>query len=139
MAKITGYNRVVETIQENLMRPMSYFYALYNDGNEYNVGDEIIVTGANKEILKIKRILTVEEAQELMGNKSITAEVVCKVDRTAYKLREEQRKNAEKIKKTMDKMVKQMQENSKYDIYAAQNQELAALLEEYKKLTNGGN
>lgn len=48
--------------------------------------------------MTIKEILTVPEA-EVKYNKNITAEIICRVDTSAYDQRVENRKKAEKLKK----------------------------------------
>lgn len=65
---------------------------------------------------------------------AVTKEVVCKVDFTDFNNRIEARKAKEKIKKQMDKLVKQNQELVLYQMLAKENPEMAAMLEEYKKL-----
>ena len=116
MAKLTGY------------------YAVFDDGNTYKAGDQVLVSGCNKDVLTIKEILTVPEA-EVKYNKNITAEIICRVDTSAYDQRVENRKKAEKLKKDMDAVIKQMDVTKKYEMYAAENPELAALLDQYKELT----
>ena len=88
-----------------------------------------------RSVLTIKEILTVPEA-EVKYNKNITAEIICRVDTSAYDQRVENRKKAEKLKKDMDAVIKQMDVTKKYEMYAAENPELAALLDQYKELTN---
>ena len=46
-----------------------------------------------------------------------------------------QAKKAEKLKKDMDAVIKQMDVTKKYEMYAAENPELAALLDQYRELT----
>ena len=78
--------------------------------------------------------VTVPEA-EAGFTKNITAEIICRVDTSAYDQRVENRKKAEKLKKDMDAVIKQMDVTKKYEMYAAENPELAALLDQYKELT----
>ena len=131
MAKLTGYKQVAEIIQ--MGKP--YYYAIYDDGRKYYPGDKVIVSGtASGTVHMIKDIIDPEEAANRMGNKNITAEVVAYVDTSAYEERVEKRKEATELKKKMDQVIKQMDENNKYEMYAERNPELKAMLEAYKKL-----
>ena len=131
MAKLTGYKQVAEIIQ--MGKP--YYYAIYDDGRKYYPGDKVIVSGtASGTVHMIKDIIDPEEAANRMGNKNITAEVVAYVDTSAYDERVEKRKEATELKKKMDQVIKQMDENNKYEMYAERNPELKAMLEAYKKL-----
>lgn len=125
MATLKGYYAVAETKQGN----SNYYYAIYDDGNIYKVGDQIIVSGRCGNVLEITNILAPEEVTT-----DICAEVICKVNITAYDERVKNRKKAEKLKKEMDKMIKAMDESKKYEMYAEENPELAEMLNEYKSL-----
>mgnify|MGYP000932611291 FL=1 len=125
MAVLKGYYAVAETKQGS----SHYYYAIYNDGKTYKVGDHVIVSGRCGDVLEITDILAPEE---VMTN--ICAEVICKVDTTAYNKRIEKRKKAEELKKKMDKMIKAMDESKKYEMYAEENPDLAEMLNEYKSL-----
>lgn len=134
MAKLEGYKAVAVTKEGYYEK--KYFYAVYDDGKVYVAGDKIVVSGANKGILTIEAILTPEEC-----NKNITAEVICKVDTSAYDKRVEERKEkaerkkeADKIKKQMDKMIAEMDQTKRYEMYASDNSELAEKLKAYKEL-----
>lgn len=134
MAKLEGYKAVAVTKEGCYEK--KYFYAVYDDGKVYVAGDKIVVSGANKGILTIEAILTPEEC-----DKNITAEVICKVDTSAYDKRVEERKEkaerkkeADKIKKQMDKMITEMDQTKRYEMYANDNPELAEKLKAYKEL-----
>ena len=134
MAKLEGYYAVAETKEGCYGK--KYFYAIYDDGETYKAGDKIVVSEANKDILTIEEILTPDEC-----NTNITAEVICKVDTSAYDKRVEERKEkaerkkeADKIKKQMDKMITEMDQTKRYEIYASDNHELAEKLKAYKEL-----
>ena len=134
MAKLEGYKAVAVTKEGCYGK--KYSYAIYSDGETYKVGDKIVVSGANKDILTIEEILTPEEC-----NVNITAEVICKVDTLAYDKRVEERKEkaerkkeADKIKKQMDKMITEMDQTKRYEMYASDNPELAEKLKAYKEL-----
>ena len=131
MAKLTGYKQVAE-IKQNYG---TYYYAIYDDGRKYYPGDKVIVSGAaNGTVQTIEEIIDLEEAAKRMGNKNITAEIISYVDTSAYEERVEKRKAAEKLKKVMDKVIKEMDENSKYEMYAERNPELKEMLNAYKEL-----
>ena len=125
MAVLKGYYAVAETKQGS----SHYYYAIYNDGKTYKVGDHVIVSGRCRDILEITDILDPEEVTT-----NVCAEVICKVDTTAYNKRIENRKKAEELKKKMDKMIKAMDESKKYEMYAEENPDLAEMLNEYKSL-----
>lgn len=134
MAKLTGYYAVAVIEEGTGYCKKDYYYAVFDDGNTYKAGDQVLVSGCNKDVLTIKEILTVPEAKE-KGRKDITTEIICRVDTSAYDQRVENRKKAEKLKKDMDAVIKQMDVTKKYEMYATENPELAALLDQYKELT----
>lgn len=140
MAKLEGYYAVAVTEEGIGYNKRNYYYAIFDDGNIYKVGDHVIVSGSNNDVLEIKDIITLEEAKE-KGRKDITAEVICKVDTSAYDKRVEERKEkaerkkeADKIKKQMDKMITKMDQTKRYEMYASDNPELAEKLKAYKEL-----
>ena len=139
MAKLEGYYAVAVTEEGLGYNKRNYYYAIFDDGNIYKVGDQVIVSGSNNDVLEIKDIITLEEAKE-KGRKDITAEVICKVDTSAYDKRVKERKKAErkkeagKIKKQMDEMITGMNQTKYYDMYASDNPELAEKLKMYKEL-----
>lgn len=137
MAKLTGYYAVAVIEERTGCYGITkdYYYAIFNDGSTYKAGDKVLVSGCNKDVLTLKDILTVPEAEARCA-KNITAEIICRVDTSAYDQRVENRKKAEKLKKNMDAVIKQMDVTKKYEMYAAENPELAALLDQYKELTN---
>lgn len=134
MAKLEGYYAVAVTKEGYYGK--KYFYAIYDDGKTYKAGDKIVVSGANNGVLTIEEIITPDEC-----NRNITAEVICKVDTSAYDKRVEERKEkaerkkeADKIKKQMDKMITEMDQTKRYEMYASDNPELAEKLKAYKEL-----
>ena len=129
---LSGYYKVAETKQGY----GTYYYAIFDDGNTYEKGDKILVSGANKEVLEITDILTPDKAKR-NSSKAITAEVIGKVviDTSAYEARIEKRKAAEKLKKELDQKMKQLDKIQKYEYFAKLDPEFAALVDEYKKVT----
>lgn len=134
MAALTGYTAVAVIEEGTGCCKRDYHYAIYDDGTTYMPGDKVYVSGTiNTSILKIKEIITPKEASERF-NKNIIEEVICKVNTEAHDTRIKQRKEAASLKKEMDKMIKQMDETKKYDMYAAENPELKEMLDRYKEL-----
>ena len=140
MRRLEGYYAVAATEEGVGYNKRDYYYAIFDDGNTYKTGDRVLVSGTNKDVLTIKDILTIPEAEEKC-TKNITAEIICKVDCSEYNKRVEERKEkaerkkeANKIKRQMDKMVEEMDKNKMYESYAKFNPELATKLKEYKEL-----
>ena len=71
MAKLTGYYAVAVIEEGTGYCKKDYYYAVFDDGNTYKAGDQVLVSGCNKDVLTIKEILTVPEA-EVKCNKNIT-------------------------------------------------------------------
>ena len=132
MSKLTGYKAVAVIKQGYAFK--HYHFAIYDDGFDYQPGDKVILSNSN-DIWTIDEIITPEEATARY-NKNITAEVVCKVDTNSYEKRVQKRKAIEKLKRDMDKKIKEMDENKKYEMYAAENPDLKNMLEAYKALVN---
>ena len=132
MSKLTGYKAVAVIKQGYAFK--HYHFAIYDDGFDYQPGDKVILSNSN-DIWTINEIITPEEATERY-NKNITAEVVCKVDTNSYDKRVQKRKAIEKLKRDMDKKIKEMDESKKYEMYAAENPDLKNMLEAYKVLVN---
>lgn len=131
MPKLTGFNKVA-VIKVGCG---VYHFAVYDDGTDYKSGDKVVVTGAAMTAIQtVDEIISVEEARERFS-KDITAEVICKVDTTAFDLRVSQRREAMEIKKKMDRIIKHMNEEIKYETYAAKNADLRELLDRYNYLT----
>ena len=133
MAKLEGYKAVAVTKEDYYGN--KYFYAIFDDGETYKVGDKI-VESVNKDIFTIWKILSPEEC-----NANITREVICKIDTSAYdkrvkerKEKAERKKEAGKIKKQMDEMITEMNQTKYYEMYARGNSELAEKLKVYKEL-----
>nr|WP_297935688.1 hypothetical protein [uncultured Lachnoclostridium sp.] len=140
MGRLEGYYAVAVTEEGIGYNKRDYYYSIFDDGNTYKVGDKVLVSGSNRNVLEIKDIITLEEAKE-KGRKDITAEIICKVDVSAYEKRVEERKEkerrkkeADKIKKQMDKMITEMDQSKRYEMYASENPELAEKLKAYKEL-----
>ena len=132
MSKLTGYKAVAVIKHGYAFK--HYHFAIYDDGFDYQPGEKVILSNSN-DIWTINEIITPEEATARY-NKNITAEVVCKVDTNSYEKRVQKRKAIEKLKRDMDKKIKEMDESKKYEMYAAENPDLKNMLEAYKTLVN---
>ena len=131
MAKLTGYKQVAAIKVGGSI----YYYAIFDDGRAYCPGDKVIVSGAaSGTVHTISEVIDAEEAVNRMGKKNITAEVIGYVDTSAYDDRIAKRKEAEELKKKMDYIIKEMDENNRYEMYAERNPELKEIFETYKKL-----
>lgn len=131
MVKLTGYKQVAAIKVGGSI----YYYAIFDDGRAYCPGDKVIVSGAaSGTVHTISEVIDAEEAANRMGKKSITAEVIGYVDTSAYDDRIAKRKEAEELKKKMDYIIKEMDENNRYEMYAERNPELKEMFETYKKL-----
>lgn len=128
MAKLEGFTRVAAIRYGSGL----YHFALYDDGTDYNVGDTVVVTGRS-DIGKIEEIISVDEAAERF-KKPIMAEVICKVDVSAYQKRVEERREKEKLKKEINKRKKEIQKRLDDEYFAAHDEEYAALLKKYSEL-----
>lgn len=128
MSKLTGF-KAVAVVKQGYG---TYHFAIYEDGTDYYPGDKIAVSGQDS-VLTIEEIISPEVAEErYRGN--ITAEVIGKVETSSYEARIAKRKEAEELKNSMDKAIKEMQEVDKYEMYAKQNPVLKKMLDKYKEL-----
>lgn len=128
MAKLEGYSKVA-VIKYGSCK---YCFAIYDDGNEYQPRDYVVVSGSSP-AGKIEEIISVDEAAKL-NSKSITAEVIGKVDISAYEKRVEQRKEKEELKKQLDKRRKEIQKRIEDERYAEMDETFAEMLRKYEEL-----
>ena len=129
MAKLEGFSKVA-VIKFGGNYP--YHFAIYDDGTDYQVGDYVVVS-ANSPNAKIDEIISVEEAAK-RSNKNITAEVIGRVDVSAYEKRVELRKEKEKLKKELDKRKKEIQKKLDDEYYASKDETYAKMLRQYDSL-----
>ena len=115
---ISGYNKNKE-----------YGFALYDyftiKVNEYVLCD----TQYGYNVAKVVDVMSQEEY-----GKSVTKEIICKCDFTAYETRKDIRNKVKMVKKKLDKAVKENQNMTLYKAIAKDNSEVANLLSEYEKL-----
>ena len=130
MAKLEGFSKVAVV---NYGGYSDYHYAVYDDGVDYQVGDTVVTSTNGYTVAKIKEIISLEEATDRF-NKNITAEIIGRVDTTAYDKRVEQRKEKEKLKKEMDKRKKEIQKKLDDEYYASKDETYAEMLRQYESL-----
>ena len=129
MAKLEGFSKVA-VIKWGYCT--QYCFAIYDDGNHYKIGDMVALSNNNPNA-KIDEIISVEESRErYKGN--ITAEVIGKIDISAYKKRVEQRKEKEELKKELDKRKKEIQKKFDDEYYASKDDVYAEMLKRYESL-----
>ena len=129
MTKLEGFSRVAVV---NFSGYTDYHFAIYDDGIDYQVGDMVAFSNGSTP-QRIKEIISIGEAN-IRFSKNITAEVIGKVDTTAYDKRVEQRKEKEKLKKELDKRKKEIQKKLDDEYYASKDETYAELLRQYESL-----
>lgn len=127
MTKLEGYSKVAVVNFGGYSK--DYQFAIYDDGNDYQVGDFVALSNNNPNA-RIKEIIEVSENY----GRNITAEVIGKVDTTAYDKRVEQRKEKEKLKKEMDRRKKKIQKRLDDEYYASKDEEYAEMLRKYRSM-----
>ena len=127
--KLEGFSRVA-VLKFGTSRP--YYFALYDDGTYYKIGDMVVVSGSSSPSV-ITDILTAEEAAE-KTSLSITAEVIGRVDTTAYDRRVAMRKEKEALEKEMAKRRGEIQKKLDYEYYASKDPEYAEMLKRYEEM-----
>lgn len=128
MAKLEGFSKVA-VIKWGYTQ---YHFAIYDDGNDYKVGDMVALSDNNPNA-KIDEIISVEESRERY-KRCITAEVIEKIDISAYEKRLEQRKEKAELKKELDKRKKEIREKLDDENYASKDDVYAEMLKRYKSL-----
>ena len=123
------------------------FLAGTNTTKEYNFasydhivqpGDHALVKCASaytQGAYSVVKVISVTPAAEYAGT-APTAEIICKVDLSAYEKRCAMRKEREVLKKKMDKLVKDTQELVVYQTIAKDNEDMAELLRAYCETLN---
>lgn len=127
--KLEGFSRVA-VLKFGASYP--HYFALYDDGTDYKIGDMVVVSGNSRPSVIID-ILTAEEAAE-KTSLSITAEVIGRVDTTAYDRRVAMRKEKESLKKEMTKRRGEIQKKLDDEFYASKDPEYAEMLKRYEEM-----
>lgn len=128
MTKLEGFSKVA--VVRYGCAP--YYFAIYDDGNDYKAGDICLFSGGSTPS-KLEDVISVEEARE-KTSKSITSEVIGKVDVSAYEKRVEQRKEKEKLKKELDKRRREIQAKLDDEYYASKDETYAEMLRQYESM-----
>ena len=128
--KLNGnYNVAMIKFLQGTNTTTKYAFALFD--NEIICGDQVLCDTANG--YGVGEVMDIIAQNEYQGT-TVTKEVVCKVDFTAFEQRKENRVKAQKIQKEMDKKIKGIQEMMFYEMMAEKNPELKEMLEQYKTL-----
>ena len=129
MTKLEGFSKVA-VIKWGYCT--QYCFAIYDDGNNYKVG-EMVALSNNNPNAEINEIISIEEARERC-KRDITAEVIGKIDVSAYTKRVAQRKEKEELKKGLDKRKKEIQKKLDDEYYASKDDVYAEMLKRYESL-----
>ena len=65
---------------------------------------------------------------------NVQKEIICKIDFANFEKRKEERKRKKYLKSILDKMVKQKEVMNLYEYFAASDEEMQSVLNEYKEL-----
>ena len=127
MAKVLeGYTKVVEIEEAGC----SYYFALYDDGIDYQPGDTVVLSDGH-DPTRIKQIIPVEE---MITKLMIMYEVIGKIDISAYEQRLRQRQRKEELRKELCKRKREIQGRADDDYYASKDEKYAKLLKEYREI-----
>ena len=130
MAKLEGFSKVAVVKYGCCQTP--YFFAIYDDGTDYKVGDMCLFSGSSTPA-KLVEVISIEEAAN-RSSKNITAEVIGRVDVSAYEKRVEQRKEKEKLKKELDKHKKELKDKLVDEFLATKDESFAEMLRRYESM-----
>lgn len=108
---------------------IEYQYALYDEN--IKAGDTVVVKTAHHGFALATVTTVSDEGLNLIEN---GREIVTKVDFTAYTERHNRIERMTAIKAQMDKKVKELQNYAVYEMLAEKDENLKALLAEYKDL-----
>lgn len=130
--KVSGNYLVAEvTFLQGTNTTKRYGFALFNnDVNVVNIGDMVLCDTVNGYTVgKVENILRKDEYVGL-----VTREIICKLDFSKFNERKENRVRKEKLKKEMDKLVRENQELALFQMFAEKNPKMKELLDEYLKI-----
>lgn len=108
-------------------------YRVYDDGFEYKEGDLVVVKPAHHNIT-IARIKFLYDYDNIL-NHDENREVVCPIDISKYQERDKKAKEISKLRREMDKKVKELQGVALYELMAQHSPELRDMLAQFKELT----
>lgn len=108
-------------------------YRVYDDGFEYKEGNLVIVKPAHHD-MTIARIKSLYDYDNIFPHDE-NREVVCPIDISKYQERCNKAKEISKLKREMDKKVKELQGVALYEMMAQHSPELRDMLTQFKELT----
>lgn len=111
----------------------NYHFAIYDDGNDYKAGDTVVFSG-NTPPSKITDIIDVEKSKSEFTN-NIIAEVIGKVDTSAYEKRIALREEKCVLKKELEARKKELQKMFEDEYYANMDETYAELLKKHNSIT----
>ena len=130
MAKLDGFTKVA-VIKFGGYNTL-YYFAIYDDGNDYEIDDTVALSNGSPNA-KISEIISAEEASTRYKN-NITAEVIGRIDTSAYEKRVKHRKEKEELKKELDKRKKVIQKKLDDEYYASKDEAYAEMLRKYESM-----
>ena len=129
MNVLDGYSKVAAVRYNN---SQLYYFAIYNDGNDYQVGDMVILSGTSPRA-RIVEILNKTEFEKKYKI-SIIQEVIGKIDTTEYDKRVMLRKRKAELKKKMKQRKEEIQRKLDDEYYASKDEVYAEMLKEYNNI-----
>ena len=118
------------SFNDGYSRPKEYYFRCYEN---VEVGDKVVVS--TKNVLSVATIVDILEKMPTgMNIKAVYAEVVCKVDMSAFNERKELAERAMSLKTQMDERVQVIQENEIYKLLSEKDPTLKKLFEEYSAI-----
>ena len=128
---LKGFRTAYISFLEGTNTERAYAYALY--GNEIEI-DDIVVVQSGHHGLGIARVVDIAPEGTGLDSVQCGREIIAKVDFTAFKERKEKAAKLERLKKDMDRKVKELQSFAIYEMLAEKDPELKAMLDEFKGL-----
>ncbi len=126
---VGNYNVAMVKFLQGTNTVKGYAFALFD--NNIRVDDFVLCDTSNGYgVAKVTEIIP----QDIYEGASVTKEIICNVDFTDFEQRQENRKQAKKLKAEMDKKIKTLQELTLYEMMAEKCPELKDMLDTYKKL-----
>lgn len=118
------------SFNDGYSRSKEYYFRCYE---KVEVGEKVVVSTKNG--LSVATIVDIlEKMPSNMNIKSVNAEVVCKVDMSAFNARKELADRAQELKMQMDERVQVIQENEIYQMLSEKDPTLKKLFEEYSSI-----
>ena len=129
---LKGFKVAGISFLEDSNTEMIYAYALYDDNIEVN---DIVVVQSGHHGIGIARVVRID-GEDAAGLVQDDREVIAKVDFTAFNERKEKAAKMEKLKKEMDRKVKELQSFAIYEMLAEKDPSLKEMLDEFKSLAD---